>query len=148
MARHNGYHEKSNPLLTVLYVLVALLLIAALLFMYKIHRERREEYENLVRQAAENEKVMELEARAQAIAEDEAEGMEEAVEDAQEALPELVVSFETAVPEPTEAPVIETAAPEVTQPPVESAAPAGDTGLPELSVPDDALIDDDFNPFE
>lgn len=115
MARNNAYHERSNPLLTVLYVIVALALIAALVYMYMNYREKRAEYLELVREVSRTETAMELSARGSA-SEDEAEATAEPTE-ATEATVEPADEA-TATPEPvveTPEPAVFEAAPEATE---------------------------------
>lgn len=120
---HNVYREKTNPALTVLYIIVVLALIAANAYMYMNWREKQHSYNDMVLEAAASEKSMTLESRKSAyVPEDEAEeGDLEAVAEPS--------------PEPTEAPVVEAmeALPET---PV---APADQVALPdtdEIALPD------------
>jgi len=64
MANSNSrYKEKSNPILSVLYVIVVLVLVAALIFMYKIYRDKRNAYKLLVQSASETDAGYDIAAR-------------------------------------------------------------------------------------
>ena len=135
MSRKYSYHEKSNPLLNLLYIVVALALIAALFLMYRHNQTRQLEYEALVSQASETERIAELQARTIDI--------EEELE-ADAAVSGVPVATAVPVQEEPSAEPAELMLPEaLPDTPEESEAPAEGAptvSLPALSVPDDALI--------
>ena len=143
MANQNRYREKNNPILSVLYVIVVLLLVAALVFMYKIYREKRMAYNMLVEQASRTDAGYDIESRK--------------ADDAMPADPQDAVTLsptaETtpqptviATPEPTAVATAEpTAAPEVTAAPEPTAEPETSAEAPQAFIPEDGkseLVDE------
>lgn len=63
MARHHSDNDSTSPVLKVLYFIVFVGLIAALVFMYRNYRNRKNEYKALVRQAAQDEMAYDIESR-------------------------------------------------------------------------------------
>ena len=105
------YTEKSNPFLTFLYIVVVLVLIAALVFMYTIYREKKNSYATLVEQASKTDEGYDIEARK---ADDDTiiDLEDQAVETTMTLAPTATVAptavpTATAMPELTEAPAAE-----------------------------------------
>ena len=119
MARNSDYQEKNRPILTILYVLAVIALVAALVMMYMNYRERRGEYQKLVREASRSDLNLNIESRRDT---------SEVEEESEEA-------------EPTAAPAI-TEAPLATEVPTEQETSEGEAdqhpGLPLLDVENNA----------
>ncbi|MBR1559261.1 MAG: hypothetical protein IJ646_03370 [Clostridia bacterium] len=133
MAKHSEYQEKSKPLITALYIIVALALIAALAFMYIKDRNRRKQYDDLVLDAAASENSMDIAARK--------EGQELVPDEADE----LMVETATATPAPTATPTpAPTDTPAPTVAPTEAQPVADDASLPTVTpfIPDDKVVDE------
>ena len=129
MAKQNRYQEKRNPVLTVLYILAILVLVAALAFMYKTYRDKRMQYDTLVEEASMTEQGFDIESRKAP----------------RETAEEAVTPEPTATPEPTEAPTaVPTEAP--TEAPVETEA--AETPETEVFIPDEgqnSLVDESLS---
>lgn len=121
MAKHGEYREGLGIFLRIVYVIVAIALVAALVYMYRIDRMRRAQYKEIVKQASANETSMDISTR---------KNTESNASTVQDAL-EVVATHEPVyTPEPTETPepIVETAAPEIQ-----------DLYMPEESLVDDSL---------
>ena len=80
MARNGDYQEKNRPILSILYVVAVIALVAALVLMYMNYRERRGEYQRLVKEASRSDMNLDIESRIQAAqVEEDAEEEPEAV---------------------------------------------------------------------
>ena len=134
MAKRNMYQEKTKPILTFLYIVVALALVAALFVMFQKDRSRRKEYGNLVLDAAADEASLDIASK---------KNVEELVlDDAGELTP-------TATPEPTATPApTDTPEPTPTIEPVETMPVADENvvALPTTTpyIPEDDLVDEEL----
>ena len=119
MAKHGEYREGLGIFLRIVYVIVALALIAALVYMYRIDHLRRAQYKDIVKQASASETSMDISTR---------KNTENNVYMAQDAQEVVATQEPVYTPEPTETPepVVITAAPEIQDP----------------YMPDESLVDD------
>lgn len=135
MANSNSrYKEKSNPILSVLYVIVVLVLVAALIFMYKIYRDKRNAYKLLVQSASETDAGYDIAARK---ADLDASGE---LEDEPDMTAVTLAPTAEPTAEPTAVPT-----PEVTAEPEPTAVPEPPTEAPAAYIPEaeqDALVDE------
>ena len=143
MSKQNIYREKTKPILMVLYVVAAVILIAALAMMYMKDRERRRDYKNMVLEAMSTEGSLDKASlKATETPEDEAA---EPAPELSAAPTETVVPTDT--PAPTSAPT-QTPAPTDTPEPTEAPLPTvtmdipEDISLPTVYVPQDELVDE------
>ena len=146
-SNHNVYREKTNPALTVLYIIVVLALIAANAYMYMNWRAKQHNYSDMVLEAAESEKSMTLESRKSAyVPEDEAEEaeLEAAVEPAPETSEAPVAEAMEALPETPVAPADEIAQPdEVVLPDADELDIFSDSGFEDADFESDQPEADD-----
>jgi len=63
MGKNREYQEKNRPILSILYAVVVIALVAALALMYMNNRQRRSEYKQLVRDAARTDMNLDIESR-------------------------------------------------------------------------------------
>ena len=63
MGKNSQYQEKQNPFLTFLYIVVTLALIAALAVMYMNDRNRLTKFDDIVREAAADERSLDIAAQ-------------------------------------------------------------------------------------
>ena len=99
MARNSEYQERNRPILSVLYVVAVIALVAALVLMYMNYRERRGEYQRLVKEASRSDMNLDIESRIQATqVEEDAEEVPEAAE-AENAEAEAQPTDAPAIPE-------------------------------------------------
>lgn len=135
MANSNSrYKEKNNPILSVLYVIVVLVLVAALIFMYKIYRDKRNAYKLLVQSASETDAGYDIAARKADI---DASGE---LEDEPDMTAVTLAPTAEPTAEPTAVPT-----PEVTAEPEPTAVPETPTEAPAAYIPEteqDALVDE------
>ena len=59
MARNNTYKEKTNPVITILYYTVLVVLFAALVLLYRNYRIRQNNYTLMIQQAAASDSINE-----------------------------------------------------------------------------------------
>ena len=134
MAKRNMYQEKTKPILTFLYIIVALVLVAALFLMFQRDRNRRKDYASLVMEAASDEASLDIASR---------KNVDELVLDEDGELTPTATPEPTATPAPTDTPE-----PTATVEPVETMPVADENvvALPTTTpyIPEDDLVDEEL----
>lgn len=135
MAKKNVYQEKTSPALTFLYIVVAIILVIAIIFMYVKDHNRRKQFADMVYDAAASERSVDIASVKMGDASENADLQGEV----------MPTDIPAETPQPTVEPTAEpTAAPTEKPVPTKNVANTTieDVSLPENNDTQDGLVDE------